>query len=220
MKKQQSTVAESGRKAALQTESRSGRSLAASKARRRNVTGEAARSEHSHRETRHGTPPARLVAAAAPEAVGGRAVEGHDALPATQMIVLPAGYCPSTEEEYMSPMQLAYFRRKLKVWREALIADSQQTVENLRREARDVSDEVERAAREAQNALELRTRDRYRKLISKIEKALRKIEQGRYGYCEETGEPIGLERLEARPIAALSLDAQERREHLEKQQAF
>jgi len=117
----------------------------------------------------------------------------------------------------MNPKHLAYFRQKLKDWRDQLVEESRQTMENLREEVRDVGDDAERATRETENSLELRTRDRYRKLISKIEKALRKIEEGRYGYCEETDEEIGLERLEARPIATLSLDAQERREHLQKQ---
>jgi DnaK suppressor protein len=143
--------------------------------------------------------------------------DGRYALPATVNIELPKGYRPSPDEEYMNPRQLAYFRQKLKDWRDQLVEESRQTMENLREEVRDVGDDAERATRETENSLELRTRDRYRKLISKIEKALRKIEEGRYGYCEETDEEIGLERLEARPIATLSLDAQERREHLQKQ---
>ena len=143
--------------------------------------------------------------------------DGRYALPSTVNIDLPKGYHPNAKEEYMSPRQLAYFRQKLKDWRDQLVEESRQTMENLREEVRDVGDDAERATRETENSLELRTRDRYRKLISKIEKALRKIEEGRYGYCEETDEEIGLERLEARPIATLSLDAQERREHLQKQ---
>jgi DnaK suppressor protein len=143
--------------------------------------------------------------------------DGRYALPSTVNIDLPKGYRPSGKEEYMSPRQLAYFRQKLKDWRDQLVEESRQTMENLREEVRDVGDDAERATRETENSLELRTRDRYRKLISKIEKALRKIEEGRYGYCEETDEEIGIERLEARPIATLSLDAQERREHLQKQ---
>ncbi len=143
--------------------------------------------------------------------------DGRYALPATVNIELPKGYRPSPDEEYMNPRQLAYFRQKLKDWRDQLVEESRQTMENLREEVRDVGDDAERATRETENSLELRTRDRYRKLISKIEKALRRIEEGRYGYCEETDEEIGLERLEARPIATLSLDAQERREHLQKQ---
>ena len=101
--------------------------------------------------------------------------------------------------------------------REELVEESRQTIESLRDEVRDVGDEAERATRETENSLELRTRDRYRKLIAKIDKALKRIEEGRYGYCEETDEEIGLERLEARPIATLSLDAQERWEHRQKQ---
>ncbi|HJU27135.1 MAG TPA: RNA polymerase-binding protein DksA [Rhodanobacteraceae bacterium] len=158
------------------------------------------------------------VAVAAPGSEPGITKEdGRYALPATVNIDLPKGYRPSSKEEYMGPKQLAYFRNKLRDWREQLVEESRQTMENLREEVRDVGDDAERATRETENSLELRTRDRYRKLISKIDKALRRIEEGRYGYCEETDEEIGLERLEARPIATLSLDAQERREHLQKQ---
>lgn len=130
---------------------------------------------------------------------------------------LPKGYRPSSKEEYMSDEHLEYFRRKLLIWRQELIDESQQTIENLRDEVRDVGDEAERATRETENSLELRTRDRYRKLIAKIDKALRRIDDGRYGYCEETDEEIGIERLEARPIATLCLDAQERWEHRQRQ---
>lgn len=143
--------------------------------------------------------------------------DGRYALPSTSNIELPKGYRPSNNEEYMNPQHLAYFRNKLRDWRDQLVEESRQTMENLRDEVRDVGDEAERATRETENSLELRTRDRYRKLISKIDKALRRIEEGRYGYCEETDEEIGLDRLDARPIATLSLDAQERREHLQKQ---
>jgi DnaK suppressor protein len=143
--------------------------------------------------------------------------DGRYALPATTNVELPKGYRPNADEEYMSPRQLAYFRAKLRDWRDQLVEESRQTMDNLREEVRDVGDEAERATRETENSLELRTRDRYRKLISKIDGALRRIEDGRYGYCEETDEEIGVERLDARPIATLSLDAQERREHLQKQ---
>nr|WP_279236816.1 RNA polymerase-binding protein DksA [Dyella sp. RRB7] len=143
--------------------------------------------------------------------------DGRYALPSTTTIDLPKGYRPSNDEEYMNPKHLAYFRNKLREWRDQLVEESRQTMENLRDEVRDVGDEAERATRETENSLELRTRDRYRKLISKIDKALRRIEEGRYGYCEETDEEIGIDRLDARPIATLSLDAQERREHLQKQ---
>jgi len=132
-------------------------------------------------------------------------------------IKLPPGYRPSPNEEYMNPMHLAYFKHKLDHWREELIAESQETLEHLRTETRDVGDEAERASRESDNILELRTRDRYRKLLRKIEEAIKRIEDGSYGYCEETGEEIGLGRLEARPIATLTVDAQERREMFQKQ---
>jgi DnaK suppressor protein len=143
--------------------------------------------------------------------------DGRYALPSTTVVALPPGYHPVAREEYMGPRQLAYFRAKLQKWREDLVEESKQTIDNLRDEVRDVGDEAERATRETENSLELRTRDRYRKLIGKIDKALKRIEEGRYGYCEETDEEIGIERLEARPIATLCLDAQERWEHRQKQ---
>lgn len=133
----------------------------------------------------------------------------------TPKVELPLGYRPgqAKDEEYMSAEHLEYFRRKLLIWRHELVEESQQTIDNLREEVRDVGDEAERATRETENSLELRTRDRYRKLIGKIDKALKRIEDGRYGYCDETDEEIGIDRLEARPIASLCLDAQERWEH-------
>jgi DnaK suppressor protein len=143
--------------------------------------------------------------------------DGRYALPSTTVVDLPANYHPLAREEYMGPRQLAYFRAKLQKWREDLVEESKQTIDNLREEVRDVGDEAERATRETENSLELRTRDRYRKLIAKIDKALKRIEEGRYGFCEETDEEIGIERLEARPIATLCLDAQERWEHRQKQ---
>jgi DnaK suppressor protein len=142
---------------------------------------------------------------------------GRYALAATTNIELPPGYRPSADEEYMNPTHLAFFRYKLREWRDQLVEESKQTIDNLREEVRDIGDEAERATRETENSLELRTRDRYRKLIAKIDKALKRIEEGRYGYCEETDEDIGLERLEARPIATLCLDAQERWEHRQRQ---
>jgi DnaK suppressor protein len=137
---------------------------------------------------------------------------------ASQRVVLKKGYKPSKKEEYMSPEQLQYFREKLVNWRDELVEESRETISNLQHEVRDVGDEAERATRETENSLELRTRDRYRKLINKIDKALNRIEEGDYGWCEETGEEIGLARLEARPIATLCLDAQERWELRQKQQ--
>ena len=136
---------------------------------------------------------------------------------ATGRPILPSGYRPTSDEEYMGPLQIEYFRQRLLHWRADLVEESKQTIENLKDEVRDVGDEAERATRETENSLELRTRDRYRKLIGKIDKALRRIEDGEYGYCEETGEEIGLDRLEARPIATLCLDAQERWEHRQRQ---
>jgi DnaK suppressor protein len=136
---------------------------------------------------------------------------------AASSVKIEANYKPSDKEEYMSPEQVEYFRQKLLNWREELIEESRETISNLREEVRDVGDEAERATRETENSLELRTRDRYRKLIKKIDQALSRIDDGEYGYCEETGEEIGLARLEARPIATLCLDAQERWELRQKQ---
>jgi len=132
-------------------------------------------------------------------------------------VKLPKGYQPSDKEEYMNAEQLEFFKQKLTVWRDELVEESRETISNLQTEVRDVGDEAERATRETENSLELRTRDRYRKLINKINKTLVRLDEGDYGYCEETGEEIGLERLQARPIATLSLDAQERWEIRQKQ---
>lgn len=132
-------------------------------------------------------------------------------------VKLAKGYKPTKREKYMNPKQLEYFRRKLLDWRQALLDESQQTIDQMREAARDVSDEAERASRETEISFELRTRDRYRKLLTKIDQALKRIEDESYGFCDETGEPIGLDRLEARPIATLSIEAQERREQLERQ---
>jgi DnaK suppressor protein len=132
-------------------------------------------------------------------------------------VKLAKGYKPAKREKYMNPKQLEYFRQKLLVWRQSLLDESQQTIDQMRDAARDVSDEAERASRETEISFELRTRDRYRKLLAKIDQALKRIDDESYGFCDETGEPIGLERLEARPIATLSIEAQERREQLERQ---
>jgi len=133
-------------------------------------------------------------------------------------VVLKKGYKPLKKEAYMCPEQVEYFRRKLVTWRDELVEESRETISNLQHEVRDVGDEAERATRETENSLELRTRDRYRKLINKIDKAINRLEEGEYGYCDETGEEIGLARLEARPIATLCLDAQERWELRQRQQ--
>lgn len=130
-------------------------------------------------------------------------------------VVLPPGYKPSPDEPYMSATQLAYFRQKLLDWRETLVEESRETLSHLREEAKDLSDVVDRATQESEHAFELRTRDRHRKLIIKIDAALKRIEDGSYGYCDDTGDEIGLARLEARPIASLCLEAQEKRERLE-----
>ena len=132
-------------------------------------------------------------------------------------VKLPKAYMPSVKEEYMNSRQLEYFKQKLTAWRDELVEESRETISNLQTEVRDVGDEAERATRETENSLELRTRDRYRKLINKINKTLIRLDEGDYGYCEETGEEIGLQRLEARPIATLCLDAQERWEIRQKQ---
>ncbi|WP_246172711.1 RNA polymerase-binding protein DksA [Marinicella rhabdoformis] len=123
---------------------------------------------------------------------------------------LADGYLPTDKDEYMCDEHIEYFRRRIEQWKEELLKESNETIENLRSEARDVSDEAERASRETENTFELRTRDRYRKLLKKVNKALRRIESGDYGYCEETDEEIGLPRLIARPIATMCIDAQER----------
>ena len=131
-------------------------------------------------------------------------------------IVLPSDYKPSADEEYMDEMQLEYFRQKLENWKKSIVSQSVDTLEDLRQGGLSQPDEIDRASLETDKALDLRTKDRIRKLITKIDEALDRIEDGTYGYCEETGEPIGLERLEARPVATLSIEAQERHERLEK----
>lgn len=128
-----------------------------------------------------------------------------------------ASYKPSEKEEYMNPKQLDYFRSKLQAWRKELIEESRETIDHLKEENWHEPDIADRASLETEAGVELRTRNRYLKLISKIDAALRRIEDGTYGYCEETGEKIGLKRLEARPVATMTIEAQERHEKLEKQ---
>ena len=125
-------------------------------------------------------------------------------------------YRPSDDEPFMNERQLAYFKKKLLDWKDEILRESKGTVVNLKAETENHPDLVDRASSESDRALELRTRDRQRKLISKIDDALRRIEDGSYGYCEDTGEPIGLGRLEARPTATLSVEAQERHERRER----
>ncbi len=129
---------------------------------------------------------------------------------------LPPDYRPSDDEEFMNPLQLEYFRQKLLRWRAELLAESSETLAHLKEESLAEPDITDRASLETERSIELRTRDRERKLISKIDAALLRIEDGSYGYCEETDEPISLRRLEARPIATLSLEAQERHERMER----
>ncbi|MBI1418329.1 MAG: RNA polymerase-binding protein DksA [Limimaricola sp.] len=131
-------------------------------------------------------------------------------------IFLADDYRPSEDEPFMNERQLEYFRRKLLAWKAEIVEDSRDTVQGMKDQTRNIPDIVDRASEETDRALELRTRDRARKLVAKIDAALRRIENGEYGYCEITGEPISLKRLDARPIATMSLEAQERHERREK----
>ncbi|KFI31689.1 MULTISPECIES: RNA polymerase-binding protein DksA [Haematobacter] len=131
-------------------------------------------------------------------------------------VFLPEDYRPAEDEPFMNERQLEYFRRKLIAWKNDLLSESRETIEGLQDSTRNIPDIADRASEETDRALELRTRDRQRKLVSKIDAALRRIDNGEYGYCEETGEPISLKRLDARPIATLSLEAQERHERRER----
>lgn len=130
--------------------------------------------------------------------------------------ILETDYRPAENEPFMNDRQLEYFRSKLQAWKQSIIDESRGTIEHMQADARNIPDVADRASEETDRALELRTRDRQRKLVSKIDSALRRIEDGSYGYCEETGEPISLKRLDARPIATLSLEAQERHERKER----
>ena len=134
----------------------------------------------------------------------------------TPITVLPKGYKPSTNEEFMNDRQREYFRQKLLAWRAELLDEANQTIANLSTESLHKPDQMDRAQIESAAALDLRTRDRERKLLQKIESALRRIEDGTFGYCNETDEPISLARLEARPIASMSLAAQEQHERMER----
>ncbi len=131
-------------------------------------------------------------------------------------VFLPEDYRPAEDEPFMNERQLEYFRRKLIAWKAELLDESRETIEGLQEATRNIPDLADRASEETDRAIELRTRDRQRKLVAKIDAALRRIENGEYGYCEETGEPISLKRLDARPIATLSLEAQERHERRER----
>ncbi|MDW3184042.1 MULTISPECIES: RNA polymerase-binding protein DksA [unclassified Roseobacter] len=133
-----------------------------------------------------------------------------------QELFLPDDYRPAEDEPFMNERQVEYFRRKLLNWRAELLAGSKDTIEGLQDGTRNIPDVADRASEETDRALELRTRDRQRKLVSKIDGALRRIDEGEFGYCSVTGEPISLKRLDARPIATMSLEAQERHERREK----
>ncbi len=130
--------------------------------------------------------------------------------------ILDSDYRPADDEPFMNGRQLEYFRNKLVAWKHSILEESRGTIEDMQEGTRNIPDVADRASEETDRALELRTRDRQRKVISKIDSALRRIEEGSYGYCDETGEPISLKRLDARPIATLSLEAQERHERKEK----
>ena len=129
---------------------------------------------------------------------------------------LPKAYKPTEDETFMNARQREYFRRKLLGWRDELVRESTQTLQHLQQESLQEADLADRASVESERSLELRTRDRERKLLSKIDDALERIQDGTYGYCEETGEPISLSRLDARPIATLTIEAQERHEMRER----
>ena len=130
--------------------------------------------------------------------------------------MLPPDYRPTEDEEFMNPMQREYFRQKLLSWRSELLQESSETLKHLQEESLSEPDIADRASSETDWSIELRTRDRQRKLIAKIDCAIRRLYEGEYGYCEVTGEPISLQRLEARPIATMTLEAQERHERIEK----
>lgn len=127
-----------------------------------------------------------------------------------------ADYCPSEDEPFMNDRQKEYFRQKLLDWKDSILDENKETVSQMQEDARSIPDVADRASEETDRALELRTRDRQRKLVIKIDAALRRIETDEYGYCNDTGNPISLKRLDARPIAMLSLEAQERHERREK----
>jgi len=133
-----------------------------------------------------------------------------------QETILPDDYMPAESEPFMNARQLEYFRRKLLSWKEELLEGSKETLVDLANSSRNLPDVADRASEETDRALELRTRDRQRKLVSKIDAALRRIETGDFGYCDVTGEPISLKRLNARPIATMTLEAQERHERSER----
>ena len=140
----------------------------------------------------------------------------HEGKTMKQDVILPDDYTPAEDEPFMNERQAEYFRRKLISWKNDLLSDSRDTIEGLQGSTRNIPDITDRASEETDRALELRTRDRQRKLVAKIDSALRRIDNGEYGYCERTGDPISLKRLDARPIATMTLEAQEKHERREK----
>ena len=130
--------------------------------------------------------------------------------------MMSLNYKPNDQEKFMNERQVEYFKAKLIDWKNSILEESKGTIEGMQQDTRNIPDSADRASEETDRALELRTRDRQRKLILKIDSAIRRLDDGSYGYCEETGEPISLKRLDARPIATLSLEAQERHERKER----
>ncbi len=130
--------------------------------------------------------------------------------------ILENGYTPTDDEPFMGKRQQEYFRRKLTDWKDHILEGNRDTIEGMQEGTRNIPDVADRASEETDRAIELRTRDRERKVVSKIDQALRRLEDGSFGYCEDTGEPISLKRLAARPIATLSLESQERHERKER----
>ena len=131
-------------------------------------------------------------------------------------VKLPNNYRPTEKEKFMSPRQKEFFRQRLMGWREEILRDAKDTIQNLQDDEGQAPDIADRATKESERSIELRTRDRQRKLVAKIDAAVIRINEGNYGYCDDTGEPIGLKRLQARPIATLSIEAQERHERRER----
>lgn len=160
--------------------------------------------------------PARTMAVEATTKKSGGAVKSMAARAKIADIVLPPDYKPTENEPFMNEMHQAYFRRRLMDWKDEILRQTRETLAILHEDSSQHADLADRATSETDRATELRTRDRQRKLVSKIDAALSRIEDGSYGYCEDTGEPIGLKRLDARPIATLSVEAQERHERREK----
>lgn len=139
-----------------------------------------------------------------------------DATARPPAIEMADGYRPSADEPFMNPRQLEYFREKLNAWKSSILREAEDTLAHLQNESLREPDITDRASSETDFSIELRTRDRQRKLIAKIDAALRRIDQGEYGYCEVTGDPISIARLEARPIATMTVEAQEKHERQEK----